>query len=111
MKHFGSVNAKTVEIDCWLTIDPGNGATAWNRRPSVRVSAGEPKADRRERSINLRMSLPLALFETPLLTASIVVGEPSQSMSIDTAAVAEAVRQVVGMDVRIEVGMPEADHG
>lgn len=107
MNYFGSVTAQTIEIDCWLTVDPGDAKQAWNRRPGIRVSAGEPKVSARERSINLRMSLPLALFETPMLTASITVEEPERAISIDTSAVAEAVRQVVGMDVQITVALPE----
>jgi hypothetical protein len=110
VNHFGSVNAKTVEIDCWLVVDP-DLERAWNQRPKVRVTAGPPSLGRAERAINLKLSLPRALFEAPALTASIKVAEPDRAISIDTTAVAEAVRQVIGMDVSIAVAPPEERQG
>ena len=56
--------------------------------------------------MNLKISLPLALFEAPSLTASIKVDHPSQTIQIDTDAIAEAVRGAVGMDVDIQVVEP-----
>ncbi len=110
MKHFGSIDPgkQQVIIDCWLVVHPGDPRTpAYNRRPGVRVTAGAPKLDRLERAINLRMTLPLALFEAPTLAASIVVDRPHQAVNIDVAAIAEAVRQAIGMDVDLAVRLPE----
>ena len=50
------------------------------------------------------MELPLALFETPVIKASIKIDEPEQAISIDATSIAEAVRQCIGMDVDITVG-------
>lgn len=94
-------NKPTLLLDFWLTIARGH-------RPSVKVNADYPKSlGRNERTINLKMSLPLALFETPTISASINVEQPTDTVHIDTAAIAEAVRGVIGMDVQIEVQQPE----
>lgn len=95
---------KTVLIlDFWLTVARGQGGSD---RPGVRVSAGYPNLSRNERAINLKMELPAALFETPSLSASIKVEHPDQAVHIDATAIAEAVRQVVGMDIDISVVEP-----
>lgn len=108
MNYFGSVSKTHVEIDCWLTIDAGD-SKQWNRRPGVKVSAGEPSLSRTQRAMNLKMSLPLALFETPSLSAKIAVEEPLQAVHIDASAIAEAVRGVIGMDVDISIKLPTED--
>lgn len=111
MKHYGHEHGsppKTLELDFWLTISRGAGPQ-YNRRPSVKASAGQPNLGRNERAMNIKMSLPIALFETPQLAASIKVEEPTQGIHIDATAVAEAVRQVVGMDVDVSVVEPEQD--
>lgn len=107
MRHYGHETHALPDkptmmvLDFWLTV-----ARQPNGKPSVKVSAGYPALARNERTINLKMQLPLALFETPSLSASIVVEHPTQAIVIDATAVAEAVRQVVGMDVDITVGQP-----
>lgn len=101
-KHFGNVDNSHVHLDFWLTIHPGVHG-AWNQRPSVRVTAGEPNLTRHERSMNLKMKLPLALFKQPTLAARIDVETPTQQIEIDMTAVAAAVRTVIGMDVDIRV--------
>lgn len=101
---YESHHSKTLDLDFWLTVGRGlNGSD----RPSIKVSAGYPKLARNERAINLKVKLPLALFETPSLTASIIVEHPEQAVTIDTKAIAEAVRGCIGMDVSIAVAEPE----
>lgn len=99
--------AKTLHIDCWLTI--GRGAPNGFRRPTVKVTAGYPELKRNERALNLKIALPIALFEAPSLSATINVEEPAQGIKIDTTAIAEAVRGVIGADVTIEVKEPDID--
>lgn len=101
-RHSG---APMLHLDVWLTIGRGQGGSD---RPSVRVSAGYPNLARNERTINLKIALPLALFETPSLSASISVEHPNQAVHIDATAIAEAVRSAIGMDVDITVNQPEA---
>lgn len=104
-KYFGSVDrhAGTVELDFWLVVDPGD-LKVWNSRPGVRVTAAAGSLAKGERAINLKVSLPTALFEAPAITARIAVEEPARPVLIDVAAIGEALRGVIGADVRIEVG-------
>jgi hypothetical protein len=105
-RQFGyesSANGKHLLLmDFWLVIarDPRGG------RPGARVTAGYPSLNRNERAINLKMELPVALFEAPVLKASIMVDTPDQPITIDTSAIAEAVQTAIGMDVHIEVKDP-----
>lgn len=102
---YGHIEKDAVHIDCWLTIHPGDPKN-WNRRPSVKLTAGEPALDRRERAINVRMTLPLALFETPSIIARIDVAEPMTPVTIDTSAIAQAVKAAIGMDIDLRVVEP-----
>ena len=91
---------KVIHLDFWLVVIRGvNGSD----RPGIRVNADYPKLDRNERAINLKIDLPIALFEAPSLTARIAIDQPSQAVTIDATAIAEAVRQCIGMDVEIAV--------
>ena len=101
--RFGWESADQLKLDFWLTIGRNNG---YSKTPSVKVSAGYPSLARNERALNLKITLPLALFETPSLSASIKVDEPSQAVHIDAETISEAVRQVIGMDVDIQVVRP-----
>lgn len=104
MKYWGCesrANGKHVMVlDFWLTIGRGQGNSD---RPSVKATAGYPNLARNERAINLKMELPIALFEAPSLSASITVESPAQAVTINAETVAEAVRQAIGMDVDIQV--------
>lgn len=105
-KRYGyeSRHDKVIKLDFWLVVARGlNGSD----RPSIRINADYPKLDRNERAINLKIDLPIALFEAPSLTARIAIEQPSQAISIDATAIAEAVRQCIGMDVEIAVAVPQ----
>jgi hypothetical protein len=100
-KHYGYENRadKTLNLDFWLTV----GCYA-DSRPSVRVTADYPKSiDRGEVTMNLKVKLPLALFSTPSIVAKIEVAAPRNPVEIDTTAVADAVKQAIGMDVDLRV--------
>jgi hypothetical protein len=101
---FESNHDKTLNLDFWLTIGRNSG---YSHTPSVKVTAGYPSLARNERALNLKIKLPLALFETPSLSATIKVDSPSQAVHIDAETIAEAVRQSIGMDVDIQVVRPE----
>lgn len=101
----GAFGKRVVLLDFWLTVARGKGGSD---RPSVRVTASFPALARDERTINLKIELPVALFETPSLSASIKVEHPTQAVTIDATAIAEAVRGAIGMDVDIAVQTPEA---
>lgn len=98
--RFGHESGRLLFLDFWLTV--GRSET-YSERPAVRVTASYPKLARNERTINLKMELPLVLFETPSLSATITVDAPAQAVQIDAMAAVEAVRQAIGMDVDIRV--------
>lgn len=103
--RFGHVEKDVVHIDCWPTIYPG-APNNWNRRPTVKLTAGEPALDRSERAINVKMTLPLALFEAPSIIARIDVAEPASPVTIDAEAVAQAVKSTIGMDIDLRIASP-----
>lgn len=115
MKHYGceqSADSKgpaRIALDFWLIVKRGEKGGYGRKFPGVRVSADQPKLDREERAINLKLTLPIALFETPSITATINVEAPAERVEIDVPALAESVRQAIGMDVQIEVVEPDAD--
>ena len=96
---------KTLNLDFWLNVGRG---TNGSDRPSVKITASYPSLARNERAMNLKIELPLALFEIPSLTAKITVDSPEQQVTLDTTAIAEAVCGCIGMDVSISVAEPEA---
>lgn len=99
--HESRANGKHVLLlDFWLTIGRGAGPAG---RPNVKATAGYPTLARNERAINIKMELPIALFEAPSLSASIKVDSPAQAVTINAETVAEAVRQAIGMDVDIQI--------
>jgi len=87
-----------------LILEKGDDAKA--------VTSIEPALSRGERAINVKMTLPLALFEAPSIIARIDVAEPASPVTIDTAAVAQAVKTAIGMDIDLRVAAPgEGEHG
>lgn len=104
-EHYGHESSATncMVLDFWLTVGRSKNKGAFNLYPSVRVTAKYPNLSRNERAINLKMKLPLALFEAPSLTASIEVEAPQQVVNIEAGAIAEAVKSAIGMDVEITV--------
>jgi hypothetical protein len=93
---------KAMIMNFWLTI----GMRA-NGRPSVKATAKYPdNMSSNEITVNVKMKLPMALWQTPQLVANIEVAAPAQPVQIDAKALAEAVKQVVGMAVEITVGEP-----
>lgn len=106
--HYGDrdPNQRTIALDFHLIVaDNGSGSNSW-ARPSVRVTAGPPALKRNERAINLKMKLPLALFQTPTIQATINVAAEQPQIQIDADAISEAVRGAIGMDVDIKVVEP-----
>lgn len=71
---------------------------------SVSSSRMEPGVGRGQRAIKCTAVLPLALFETPELRATITVAAPvAGPILIDTVAAAEALKTALGVDVGIKV--------
>lgn len=112
-RHYGCehrADAKSparIELDFWLIVKRGPRNGGWPSRPGVRVTADEPNLSRDERAVNLKMTLPVALFETPSITAKINVETPAERVEIDVPALTESVKQALGMDVEISVVEPQ----
>lgn len=112
MKHYGHENREDssgparIDLDFWLIVKRGEKNGYGRKHPGVRVTADQPKMDREERAINLKMRLPIALFETPSITAKINVEAPGERVEIDVPALTESVKQAIGMDVEISVVEP-----
>ena len=101
--HYGHRNDHKglLELDFHLIVTCP--AEKWNAKPGVRVTAGAPNLKRNERAINLKMNLPLALFEQPTIQATINVDADQPQIRIDAEAISEAVRGAIGMDVDLQV--------
>lgn len=71
----------------------------------VRMARGQPGLSIGERAVSLTVSLPLAIFKTPQLSAKLTIEAPDPSMhpQIDVRAAETALKSVVGCDVSITV--------
>ena len=101
--RYGHETRESLNLDFWLTITRGANGGA----PGVKVTAGYPALSRNERAMNLKLMLPLTLFKAPALSATIKVDSPQQAITIDATAVAEAVRQSIGMDIDVRIVQPQ----
>ena len=72
---------------------------------SMRCSRTQPGTDRNERAMSVTATLPMALFATPELKATIEVASPgaAAAFNIDIEAAATALRGVLGCDVDLKV--------
>lgn len=93
---------KTLKFPMWLVFS-SNG--------DVRVTRREPKSlGRDERALFLEATLPMSLWSTPVLRASLNVAEaePGATMKLDITAASEALRVALGVDIDLQVRGPEA---
>ncbi len=88
-------------FDLWLVFSRDGG---------VRLVRGEPGQTAAERAIKIEASLPLALWRTPILKATLTVdpGETRDVIESRIAVLGDQVREVLGMDVDLRVLDPEA---
>lgn len=84
--------------DVHLVFDDQGGA---------RMTRGAPGLNRNERAVSLEVKLPLALFRTPLLRATLTVDAPDQAAAIDLNAAQDALRQALGVDIDMQIIQPE----
>lgn len=99
MKQHTIQRADHLEVGFWLIFDSMG---------SVRLTRGEPSLDRWERGMQMLVKVPLALFKTPTLRASIEIQAPEPAIPpIDLTAAAEALKQSLGCDVDIRIIEPE----
>lgn len=73
----------------------------------VRMTRKRCAMSRDERGMEMTVTIPKAVFATPQLSARITVADPgTEPPTIDVEAASEALRQVVGCDVAIEIRDP-----
>lgn len=88
---------KTLKFPMWLVFTSSG---------DVRVTRREPKSlGRDERALFLEATLPLSLWSTPVLRASLNVAEaePGASARLDITAASEALRGALGVDIDLQV--------
>lgn len=89
------IRTDCIEYGFWLVFDRTGG---------MRFARLQPGTNRDERAIKMTAVLPLALFKTPELRATITVGAPSSDLiTIDVAAATEALKSARGVDIDIKV--------
>ncbi|OCP01324.1 MULTISPECIES: hypothetical protein [unclassified Ensifer] len=90
-----SIRRDQIEYGFWLVFgDDG----------SMRFSRSEPKTGRGERAMKCGATLPIALFRTPELRATIAISEGiPASYEINVEAAGEALRHALGVDIDLQV--------
>ena len=93
--RYSTTNGKQIDYAFWLVF---------GRDGSVRLTRAQPSAGRGERAMSCRAVLPMSLFRTPELKATIVLDEATKSeFKIDVRAASEALKGVIGVDVDLQV--------
>jgi hypothetical protein len=101
MNRFTSESATQLQFDFWLIFD---------RDGALRLVRGMPDSlDRNERAMAMVATLPKSLWRTPSLRATIIFPEGSApaEIKIDVAAISEAVKGALGVDVDVRVREPD----
>lgn len=82
-------------IPLWLVFD---------RQGNVRMTRNEPDVGRAERAMKLTATVPLTLFSTPTISATLTIDAPAfPPRQIDVTAAAEALKGALGCDIDVRV--------
>lgn len=82
-------------VPLWLIFDVSG---------NVRLTRGEPGLARTERAMQMMVTVPLALFKTPTISANLIIDAPEMSVpQINITAAAEALKNVIGCDVDVRI--------
>lgn len=101
-RHSGQTE-KDISYSFWLAFDDLGAVT---------LTRAKPNLGRSERGMQLTVTLPKALFQTPELSASIKVDSPvGTPLKIDATAAAEALSKSLGMPVDLVVVNAGENHG
>lgn len=74
----------------------------FNRNGDVRLTRRQPALDREERAVSMTAILPLALWSTPSLSATLKI-DADAAPRIDMQVAAQAIREALGIDVDLRV--------
>ena len=101
--------SKIVSKDCYLVVGCTSPEQPWRASLSVRVASREPSLKAHERAIQLKLRLPVALWLTPKIVATVEVPAEDVSAREIPAQVLDAVEQsVAGIEgVQIEIRVVE----
>lgn len=76
----------------------------------IRLTRGEGKLDRGERSMAMLMKVPRSLWRTANLRATIEIADPGNPKAeIDVTAAANAIRETLGDGVNIELAVKSGE--
>lgn len=81
----------------------------FSRNGDVRLTRREPgQLSRDERALRLDATLPLSLWEIPVLHASLNIESPEAgaSINLDLTAAGEALKGALGLDIDLQVREP-----
>lgn len=82
-------------IPLWLIFD---------RQGNVRMTRNEPDTGRAERAMKLTATVPVALFNTPTISATLTIDAPVNApQQIDVTAAAEALKGALGCDIDVRI--------
>jgi hypothetical protein len=102
MSKVSYTSGEVIQFPLWLIF---------NLDGSVRLTRREPgQLSRDERALRLDAALPLSLWATPVLSATLSVEAPGSPamVQIDVTAASEALRGALGVDIELQVRGPEA---
>lgn len=101
----------TVDVTFYIVVHAELTDRDWIKgKPTVRVTKGRPALAKDEVPVQMTVSLPKALFKRPQITASVTVPDdlaPAEISADVQDNIAQAIREHVGMDVRITVDSPK----
>lgn len=93
--RFSTKRGDHIEYALWLVFHADGGC---------RLNRAVPSVSPQERAVALSAKLPLSLFRTPTISATLTVrAPPVDPIHIDTEAAASALRTAIGCDVHIVV--------
>lgn len=102
--------AGTVEVTFYAVVHAVIDERDWVKgKPTVRVTAKKPALDKDEVPVQMTLSLPKALFKRPQITARVAVADDLAPAEINAEVqdnIAQAIRDQLGVDVRITVDAP-----
>ena len=111
------MKSNVIEVTCYLTVSLRRSWSVGRddmrgEAGALRISKKKPSCRSNEIAIQLKLELPIALFQRPDLIASIVV-PPERAPFVITPEVqkniAEQIREQTGFTVRIEATAPESN--
>jgi hypothetical protein len=95
VRRYSRRTGDMLTMSAWLIFDVEG---------SLSLTRGSPSIGRGQRAMQLTLTVPIALFATPSLSASITLeGAGAPDLQIDVQAAEAALKQIVGCDVSILV--------